>query len=94
LIDYHDDGAVYHDRQWAALNPPGFLNHYSTTGVEEDKAEMFANLIVDPAHVSRRTKKDRVLKVKAKRMKRLFVAFCPRMNAKFWKRVSELKRSE
>ena len=26
---------------------PGFLDHYSTTGVEEDKAEVFANLIVE-----------------------------------------------
>ena len=60
IIDFRDDGSVYQDKRWKALNPekfrygsggrtvqdlaktsvltdkyPGFLNHYSTTGVEE-----------------------------------------------------------
>ena len=78
IIDYRDDGDVYEDKAWAALNRPGFhygtggknaqhvasareltekfpgfLNYYATTGVEEDKAEVFANLIVDPAYVAK-----------------------------------------
>lgn len=110
LIDYKDDGSVYTDNAWAALNPstfkygaggrsaqsdastsiltdrfPGFLNHYSTTGVEEDKAEIFANMIVDPKHVESRAKADPVIKSKVLAMKALLEKFCPEVNEEFWK---------
>src|SRR5262245_30313681 len=71
---------------------PGFLNHYSTTGVEEDKAEMFANMVVDPAHVEERAKNDPVVNAKAKRMRELLAAFCPEMDARFWEGVRRVKR--
>lgn len=71
---------------------PGFLNHYSTTGVEEDKAEVFANLIVDLQYVEDRTAKDPVLNAKVKRMKELLAKFCPEMNGKFWEKAREMKR--
>jgi len=118
VIDYADDGLVYEDKTWAALNPPdfkygdggraaqgnenmsvltdkrpGFLNLYSTTGVEEDKAEMFANLLVDFAYVERRTRKDEVLLAKAERMRTLLAEFCPDMNDEFWKTVRAVKRN-
>ncbi len=73
---------------------PGFLNYYSTTGVEEDKAEVFANLIVDLEYVEDRAKKDRVLDAKVERMKELLVKFCPEMNDKFWEKVRKMKRAE
>lgn len=63
---------------------PGFLNHYSTTAVEEDKAEMFANMIVDPGHVDERSRKDPVVKAKAERMRELLKSFCPEIDDKFW----------
>jgi hypothetical protein len=62
----------------------GFLNHYSTTGVEEDKAEIFANLIVNPTYVNNRIETDDVLAVKVQTMKRLLLAFCPEMNDEYW----------
>ena len=71
----------------------GFLNYYSTTGVEEDKAEVFANLIVDPAYVENRIKNDAVLRAKVKMMQKLLRSFCPDVNAAFWKRVRLMKRS-
>jgi hypothetical protein len=71
----------------------GFLNHYSTTAVEEDKAEVFANLVVDPAYVEGRAQKDRVLKAKTERMKELLAAFCPEMNGRFWEKVRGMKRA-
>jgi hypothetical protein len=71
---------------------PGFLNHYSTTGVEEDKAEVFANLIVDGPYVAGRIETDRVLKSKVERLKEELVAFCPEVNEKFWDRVAKMKR--
>jgi hypothetical protein len=118
IIDYHDDGSVYEDGRWAALNPadfrygrggresqnlpqtsvlttefPGFLNPYSTTGVEEDKAELFANLLVDPAHVEARARMDRVLGAKVERMKKLLVGFSPEMDARFWAKIQKLGRT-
>jgi hypothetical protein len=119
IIDYRDDGSVYRDDRWAALNPagfrygnggraaqdrretsvlttryPGFLNHYATTAVEEDKAEVFANLLVDPAYVEDRAKKDRVLRAKVERMKELLAQFCPAVNETFWEKVRAAKRAD
>jgi len=71
---------------------PGFLNHYSTTGVEEDKAELFANLIVDADYVEKRAKTDPVLRAKIERLKRLMILFCPEMDESFWIRARKLKR--
>jgi hypothetical protein len=117
IIDCRDDGNLYQDERWAALNPagfkygaggraaqdnadtsvlttkyPGFLNHYSTTGVEEDKAELFANLIVDPQPVADRATSDPVLKAKIERLKDLLAAFSPEVDEKFWERVRVKKR--
>lgn len=112
VIDYKDDGSVYADNSWSALNPagfrygnggrnaqddastslltdryPGFLNHYSTTGVEEDKAETFANMIVDLRHVQNRAAKDPVVKSKVVAMKALLEKFCPEIDEEFWKQA-------
>ncbi len=110
MIDYRDDGKVYLDATWSALNEstfrygsggrnaqsdastslltdryPGFLNHYSTTGVEEDKAEMFANMLVEPQHVERRAFKDPIVNSKCEAMKSLIKKFCPEVTDEFWK---------
>ncbi len=71
---------------------PGFLNHYSTTGVEEDKAELFANLLVEPAYVEKRVKDDTTLKVKVERLKDLVERFCPDMDEAFWKKAADTQR--
>lgn len=117
IIDYRDDGLLYQDDRWAALNPadfsygtggknaqhlsntsvltdrfPGFLNHYSTTGVEEDKAEIFANLMVEPEYVYQRASKDKVLAAKVALMKELMFDFCPAIDEKFWKKINSFKR--
>jgi hypothetical protein len=73
---------------------PGFLNHYSTTAVEEDKAEVFANLIVDLEYVKDRAKKDRVLNAKVERMKELLAKFCPEISDKFWEKIRKMKRAD
>ena len=118
IVDYKDEGSVYADEAWAALNPPGFtygtggrsaqgdantsvltdkrpgfLNLYSMTGVEEDKAEVFSNLLVDFAYVERRARKEKVLWAKAELMRALLAAFCPEVNDDFWKTVRSIKRN-
>ena len=119
IIDYRDDGLLYRDDSWAALNSKdfnygaggrnvqdmpstsvltskytGFLNHYSTTGVEEDKAEVFANLMVPTAKTRARFQDDSVLAQKAVAMKRVLRQFCPELNQEFWQRVEKYDRSE
>jgi len=71
---------------------PGFLNHYSTTGVEEDKAELFANLIVEPEYVAQQAAKDPVLKAKVECLKDELRSFCDDVDEDFWKRVRQTKR--
>jgi hypothetical protein len=71
---------------------PGFLNHYSTTGVEEDKAELFANLVVRAKTVERRAESDPVLRTKCDRMRELLHQFCPELDDQFWLAAKKLKR--
>ena len=117
LIDYRDDGVVYGDDSWAAINAssmrygtggrnaqhrregsmlasscPGFLDSYATTGVEEDKAELFANMIVNSTAVSDLARSDPVLAAKVDRMKQLMHEFCPDMNDGFWAKAARLDR--
>lgn len=119
VIDYVDDGLVYEDERWRALNPErfaygtggrnarhvsdtsrlttknlGFLNHYSTTGVEEDKAEVFANLMVEPAYVEGRIETDLVLQAKVERMKETLREFCPQVDEEFWRRAASRRAGE
>src|SRR5262249_49416178 len=72
---------------------PGFFNHYSTTGVAEDKAEVFANLMVESAAVENRIKKDAVLQAKVEHMRKLIANLCPEMKETFWARAKQLDRS-
>lgn len=63
----------------------GFLNRYSTSALPEDKAEVFAHLVCDPAAVERRAGKDPILREKAAYLKALLARFCPDLDATFWK---------
>jgi len=73
---------------------PGFLNRYSMTGVEEDKAEVFANLLVSQEYVLERCRTDPVLHFKVQRMKLLIWRFVPELDLGFWRRAGELARSK
>jgi hypothetical protein len=70
---------------------PGFLNSYSKTGVEEDKAEIFANLVVEPNYVERRARTDPVLRAKVSALKRRMVQFSPEADDGFWSRIAALR---
>lgn len=109
VIDELDDGKVYEDPSWTALNAPefrygnggasaqddphaslhtgqfpGFLTSYSTTGIEEDKAELFARLMVEPDYVASRIAKDEILRAKVARLKQLLASFCPKFDERAW----------
>jgi len=114
IIDWRDDGQLYRDPIWAALNPPGFhygaggaavqndstvslltdtlpgfLTKYSASGVEEDKAELFAHVLVEPETVAKRAEKDPVLAAKVARLKELLQSYVPSLTAAFWDKREE-----
>jgi hypothetical protein len=116
LIDLRDDGKLYQDDSWTALNAPGFkygsggasvqndrtvsiptdaeagfLDKYAMSGVEEDKAETYCFLVVDPALVDKRLTGDSILTSKVNRMKELLRSFCPEMDDGFWKSARKLR---
>jgi len=67
---------------------PGFLTRYGTAAVEEDKAELFAHLIVDSAYVTDRSAKDAVLAAKIAMLKRRVGNFESGLGDKFWLKPS------
>jgi len=73
---------------------PGFLNRYAASGVEEDKAEVFAHLMVEAKEMKDRAAKDKYLRAKIDRMKELLAEFTPTVDAKFWKAVEKAERPE
>ena len=73
---------------------PGFLNHYSTTAMAEDKAEGFANLMGDRAKVDARSQRDPVIHAKVHRMQELLADFCRQADDDFWNRARDLKRAD
>lgn len=88
---YGPGGAqVQEDRRQSRFRQPtrGFLTHYATSGVEEDKAELFAHLLVNPEHVSRCAAEDAVLDRKVVRLKALLRSFCGELDGDFWQQVT------
>ncbi len=75
-----------------ANNVAGFLNSYSTTGVEEDKAEIFANMVVNGKILAARAEADPVLHAKMQRMKELLAKFCTEINEEFWDAAGKVER--
>ena len=71
---------------------PGFLDWYSTSGVEEDKAQVFAYMVVHGDLVAQRAAIDDVLRAKVDRMIELLQQFCPEMNAAFWEAAAGVAR--
>lgn len=68
----------------------GFLNRYSMSAVEEDRAEMFANMMIDYGRVKERTEwDDPILEAKFLQTKVFLHKFCPSFNDAFWIRISK-----
>lgn len=89
-FSYGSGGAkVQNDQRQSFYRIPtdGFLTNYATSGVEEDKAELFAHMIVNPEHVDQMQQSDEVLDQKTGAMKALLRSFCEEMDDSFWMRV-------
>lgn len=62
----------------------GFVNAYATTGVEEDKAVTFANMMVFFDKVEERAARDPIVMAKMERIRRVTRGFCPALGDAFW----------
>ena len=91
---YGSGGWWQHDRaaEPAGHVVPGFVNRYSMSAVEEDQAEIYAHLLVEPALMALLTASDEILRKKVFRMKASLESFCPSMDAAFWERAQKLDR--
>ncbi len=71
------------------ISRSGFLTRYSLTGVEEDKAEIFAHLMVNPSAVRQRLDKDVVLSRKVNRLTATLFALDKNLNKKWWTAIEQ-----
>lgn len=63
---------------------PGFLTLYGTSAMEEDKAELFAHLIVSTKYVMDQAEKDPVLAAKIELLKKRMKEYDAGLNDDFW----------
>lgn len=65
---------------------PGFITDYSTSGLEEDKAEVYAGLFVEEtsACLGDWIKEDEILRNKVNYMKDFLLQHCDEMTSDFW----------
>jgi hypothetical protein len=92
-FEYGEGGAV--NRIWRPLDPAikGFLNYYSTTGIEEDKAEVFSFLINKPEEVKNNTCS--ILQKKMDYIKYMMGLFDEDgFPDEFWERLSSMRNKQ
>lgn len=78
--------------QYDLVHPlPGFINRYATSGLEEDKAEVFAALMVpeEARLLNSWSRADRMLQAKLQYMKAFLRSRVPEMNDSYWQKVQK-----
>jgi hypothetical protein len=86
----HSRGGVHEKRAGAgdlSGQFPGFLNLYSTGNLPDDKAEVFAYLMVIPAWLEQRSREDAYLRDKVQLIRARLEALDSRFDAAFWSRI-------
>jgi hypothetical protein len=86
----HSRGGVHETRGGAGsltTEFPGFLNLYSTGNLPDDKAEVFAYLMVIPAWIEDRSRQDTHLRDKVELVRARLSALDRRFDADFWRRI-------
>lgn len=71
---------------------PGFVNRYGTGNVPDDKADLFAYMMVLHPWVMDRAREDRYLRAKVDVMKARLAQFDPAFNDAFWARIDRIGR--
>jgi hypothetical protein len=71
---------------------PGFLNKYSTGHIADDKADIFAYLMVAHHYVMARAAEDEQIARKVTMIKERMKEFSPEMDEEFWERIDAIRR--
>ena len=79
------------DNAGAVITHPtaGFINAIAQTSVDEDKAQIFANLMVNDLKTRLLLRQDTVLVAKIQLLKEQLRQFCKEADASFWQRVEQ-----
>lgn len=83
---YGDGGRYMRDPDSAKLTEklPGFVTRYATSALEEDKAETFAFMMIEPRKLADMASHDPILKKKIAAIRRQLERLSPSINAHFW----------
>jgi len=71
---------------------PGFVNRYSTGNVPDDKADLFAYLMVAHHWVEERAAQDPFLRSKVRLIKKRLAEFDPVFDNQFWESIDAIRR--
>lgn len=66
---------------------PGCLTLYSTSAVEEDKAELFSLLMTNTVFVNERSAVDKVVDAKQRRLRETLKKFCPELDERYFRQL-------
>ena len=100
--DLNVDGFAYGNGGRNARDPKlsmrveasGFVTGYAMSAIEEDRAEVFALMMVNMAYVDKRCTRDSVVEAKVKLIKRIVAEWCAAMGSDHWERVRECQGSD
>jgi hypothetical protein len=81
------------ESRFGGLTGPGFLSAHSFTDAAEDKAEVFAHLIVNGSYVLKRAESDPWLRAKVIATKHALGALCSEIDEKFWEAAGRVQRT-
>ncbi|MGI8922972.1 MAG: putative zinc-binding metallopeptidase [Fimbriimonadales bacterium] len=88
---YGKGGISARGRNETVLNNPrkGFIDAFSMSGLEEDKAEIYAALFVADEHkrIMKMAEDDSIILSKVNLMKQALQKWCPELNEAFWQKV-------
>ncbi|MBI2901747.1 MAG: hypothetical protein HYY17_16300 [Planctomycetes bacterium] len=88
-VALNEKGFRYDSTLWAESlaesKVKGFISQYARAGEAEDKAELFACLMMDQKRARVRAQGDAVLARKLARLKEIVREFCPKMDDEHWR---------
>ena len=96
LFKYGRGGASVRDGRTSLFTHPrnGFINKFSMSGLEEDKAEIYASLFSEEAFrkVAKWMQKDKILRAKVKYMKTFLRSVDKNFDDAYWKNLFKKKK--
>jgi hypothetical protein len=85
---YGEGGSESRTQPFFAKISAGFTSWYAQSAIEEDKAELFAELMTHQRRLSAKIEKDAVLEAKVALMKKRLHAYCSACDDAWWTKVA------